>query len=137
MRTIGLVAFVRLGVWLLPFRKIQQISERLGRVRPDHGTLGIREIVWAVRLASRYVPQATCLTQALSTQILLGRNGHAAQTHIGVSLTGPEGFRAHAWVEHEGKVLIGRSEEFDCYAPILVLEGKTSASACPDAAPRA
>ena len=78
-----------------------------------------------MRLASRYVPRATCLVQALATQILLGRHGHAGQVHIGVALDEKLGFRAHAWVESQGEVLIGGSEELDGYAPMLVLDGST------------
>jgi hypothetical protein len=84
--------------------------------------------VWAVRLASRYVPRATCLVQALATQSLLGRNGHAGEVHIGVALDPKLGFRAHAWVESRGEVLIGGSEELDGYSPLLVLDGQSAAA---------
>ena len=53
------------------------------------------------------MPRATCLVQALSTQILLGRHGHAGKVHIGVALDPELGFRAHAWVESQGKILVG------------------------------
>jgi hypothetical protein len=125
IKSIVLVAVVRLGLWVAPFRIIQRVSGYLRRAsRNSRGsTAGVREIVWAVRLASRYVPRATCLTQALATQILLGRNGHAGEVHIGVALDPKLGFRAHAWVESQGEVLIGGSEELDGYSPLLVLDG--------------
>ena len=131
MKSIVLVAWVRLGLWLLPFREIQRVCEYLGRTRQSRrgSAAGTREIVWAVRLASRYVPRATCLVQALATQILLARHGHAGQVHIGVALGAKQGFRAHAWVESQGKVLVGGSDELDDYAPLLVLDGSTRQSA--------
>jgi hypothetical protein len=49
--------------------------------------------------------------------------------HIGVALNGESGFRAHAWVENQGEVLIGGSKELDGYAPMLVLEGSVCQSA--------
>jgi hypothetical protein len=125
MQSIVLVAVVRLGLWVLPFRIMQQVSVHWGRAsRSSRGSAaGPREIVWAVRLASRYVPLATCLVQALATQILLGRNGHAGEVHIGVALDPKLGFRAHAWVESQGEILIGGSEKIDDYSPLLVMDG--------------
>jgi hypothetical protein len=63
-------------------------------------------VAWAVAVASRFVPKATCLVQALAGQALLARRGHAARLHIGVSK--PEGrFEAHAWLEDEGRPILG------------------------------
>jgi len=129
MKSMLLVALVRLGLWLIPFRTIQRVCAYFGRPGGSGSAAGTREIVWAVRLASRYVPRSTCLVQALAAQILLGRHGHAGQVHIGVALDEKLGFRAHAWVESEGEVLIGGSEELDGYAPMLVLDGSTRQSA--------
>ena len=125
MKGIVLVALVRLGLWLMPFRTIQRVCAYYGQPSGRGSAGGTHEIVWAVRLASRYVPRATCLVQALATQILLGRHGHAGQVHIGVALDEKLGFRAHAWVESQGEVLIGGLEELDGYAPMLVLDGST------------
>jgi hypothetical protein len=123
LNSIALVAVVRVGLWLLPFRAMQRGCEKLGGVRRGRGgEAGTQEIARAVRLASRYVPRATCLVQALATQILLGRHGHAGQVHIGVALDAKLGFRAHAWVESQGKVLVGWAEELDRYAPMLILD---------------
>ena len=123
LAAIALTACVRLGLWLVPFRRIQYWCEHRGQAKKSGCDIGVREIVWAVRLGSRYVPRATCLTQALTAQILLARHGHAGEVHIGVALDGERGFRAHAWVEHGGEVLIGGAEKLDGYAPMLVLEG--------------
>jgi hypothetical protein len=47
------------------------------------------------------------LTQALAAHLLLLRNGFDAELCLGVA-RGPGGnFRAHAWVEQDGRVLIG------------------------------
>src|ERR1043165_7303877 len=102
--TIPLVAAVRLGVWFLPFRTMQRVAARFATPVPSHAPASPQEIACAVRLAARYVPRATCLTQALATQILLGRHGHQGEVHIGVALDAELGFRAHAWVKNQGKV---------------------------------
>jgi hypothetical protein len=110
------MAAVRLGLWMIPFRKMQRLCERLGRPRHDKAA-SAAEIARAVRLAGRYVPRATCLVQAFAAQILLGRHGHPAEVHIGVTLAG--GFQAHAWVKSGGAILVGGAEEASKYAPIL------------------
>ena len=81
-------------------------------------------VVWAVVVASRYVPMSTCLTQALAAQVLLARRGYSAHLHIGVAKEGAEAkLKAHAWVESDGKVLIGGSEP-GRYTHLLALEGE-------------
>ena len=66
------------------------------------------QVVWAVTVASRYVPgRTTCLSLALTVQGVLARRGHPSRLHIGV-VRGAEGqVDAHAWVECGGRVLIG------------------------------
>ena len=125
MQAVFWVACMRLSLWLLPFRVMQRVCTRLGRTQESRGgDTGTQEIVWAVRLAGRYVPRASCLVLALATQVLLGRHGHAGQVHIGVALDAPNGFRAHAWVECQGQVLIGGAERLDGFTPILVLDSQ-------------
>jgi hypothetical protein len=60
---------------------------------------------WAVRAASRRVPGATCLTQALALQALLERAGRRCRVEIGVAKN--ESFEAHAWLVCGNDVLIG------------------------------
>jgi hypothetical protein len=67
----------------------------------------VDRIAWAVSLAGRYVPRATCLTQALAMQILLKREGIAVQLHLGVAKDEQGRVTAHAWLEQDGRVLIG------------------------------
>jgi hypothetical protein len=64
---------------------------------------------WAAHaVGRRLLPKRPCLTQALVLQYLLLRRGDdAAELHIGVSKTKKKGLQAHAWIERNGKVLIG------------------------------
>jgi hypothetical protein len=77
---------------------------------------------WAVEVAGRYVPGATCLTQALALQIWLGRHGQSAALRLGVARGAGERLEAHAWLEHEGRVIIGAAER-PRYTPLPPLEG--------------
>jgi len=66
-------------------------------------------IAGAVRSAARLVPGASCLTQALAARVLLEQGGHSSRLHIGVSREHGD-FEAHAWVEHDGSIIIGEIE---------------------------
>src|SRR4029450_2085877 len=56
----------------------------------------VEELVWAVRAASRYVPKAPCLAQAVAMHALLTQSGHASRVEVGVMKHSR--FEAHAWV---------------------------------------
>ena len=105
-----LTAAVSAGLRLLPFATLQRwLQPPATKPAPAASAAPTSDdIVWAVTLAGRYVPGATCLVQALVAERLLKRAGHPAQMRIGVS--NQPAFRAHAWVESEGKVLLGETE---------------------------
>jgi len=67
-------------------------------------------VVWSVSVASRYVPKATCLVQALAMKALLDKEGHPANLQIGVMKDEGGKFQAHAWVESQDRILNGGSE---------------------------
>ena len=122
------VWMVRIVLWLLPFRLVRQLlagfadefgaSQTRGPIFPDR-------VVWAVMVASRYAPAATCLTQALATKVLLSRNGYHAVVRIGVARSEAGEFQAHAWVESDGSVVIGGSESsLKRYTPLATADGE-------------
>jgi hypothetical protein len=120
---------IKIGMLLLPFRTLRRLLTRaahtpVGKRRANHPS-SVR-IAWAVQTASRNTPGLkTCLAQALTTQLLLARHGYPALLHIGV-VRGEQGqFQAHAWVETEGKVVIGGSE-LERYTPLVALEAERS-----------
>jgi hypothetical protein len=86
-------------------------------VRPGRGSRPVERIVWAVGAAARRTPAATCLSSALALQRVLCAHGHHSELHIGVSRAGGV-FAAHAWVEREGRVLVGDSE-LDTYVRLM------------------
>lgn len=65
------------------------------------------EVAWSVNAASRFVPRATCLTQAFSAQRLLARRGVGSVVHLTVPKDASAGFRPHAWVMGDGVILLG------------------------------
>jgi hypothetical protein len=113
LRAFLLVCLVRLGLWILPFSVMRKFlvnsacSEPASAIEPGGF---IDRVVWAVGVASDYVPAATCLTQAFVTRFLLVEQGCDAVVRIGVARSKTGRFQAHAWVESNGRVIIGGSE---------------------------
>ena len=106
VRCAFLTAAVSAGLRLLPFATLQRwLQPRPANPPP---AAAADDIVWAVTIAGRYTPGATCLVQALVAEHMLKRAGHPAELRIGVS--NQPAFRAHAWVESEGKVVLGETE---------------------------
>lgn len=75
------------------------------------------QIVWAVGVAARYVPGANCLVQALVAKQLFDEQGLPAEIRLGVHKPEEVGFRAHAWLESEGRIVLGGAESASLYAP--------------------
>lgn len=112
-----LVGAVRLGLWVLPFRVLRRLVEvRDGKIfELQNSTTRMDRIIWAVKLASQYIPAATCLTQAFASEALLTRNGYPAVLRIGVVKTDEGQLEAHAWVECNGAVVIGNLRDLARY----------------------
>jgi Transglutaminase-like superfamily len=121
-----LLGAVRLGLWLLPFQTLRRLlaSRTYGTTTLPEET-SVTKVTWAVTVAGRYVPVATCLTQALAVQVLLGQQGLAATLRIGVARGEAGQFQAHAWVEYQGRVVIGGIEAPSRFTPLPLLEGKS------------
>jgi hypothetical protein len=101
------VAPIRAALSLLPFRTVQRLTTRpSSRIRTDDTS--DRDVAIAVLRASRVVPRATCLTQALAARRMLERRGRPAVLRIGVARG--TSFEAHAWVECDGEMVIGEHE---------------------------
>lgn len=126
LRTGLLLWAARLGLWLLPLATLRCLLTKLKPSEPisREGSANIEKIVWAVSVASRYVPAATCLTQALAGQILLAQHGEPALLQIGVAKNEAGDLEAHAWVESRGRIVIGDSRELFRYTRLPSVEEK-------------
>jgi hypothetical protein len=101
------VVAMRLGLWLIPYRILRPMVDVSPRCTPLPEDA--QPPAWIARYIvaiSRYVPQATCLTQALAAHLLLRREGFEPQLQLGVARDAGE-FKAHAWVECNGVVVVG------------------------------
>ena len=102
---------VRVGMWVIPFRVLLRCLHKMAVERDrlrGNNPLPPERIAWAIRVVSRYLPGTmNCLVQALATQSMLARRGHPARVRIGVAKDEGGQLKAHAWVECEGKIVIG------------------------------
>jgi hypothetical protein len=124
LRAALVLAAVRVAVWLLPLkttlRLISRVRDRRGPFQVDEPR--VHELTQAVRRAGRVIPKANCLPQALAGQILLGRGGHESEVRIGVCQDPERGFEAHAWLEHQGEVVLGELPDMARFSPMPSLE---------------
>ena len=94
----------RIGLWVLPYSSIREQASGM-EAKPEVGELSVEDIVWSVDIASKFVLDATCLTQALAAKRLLSWNGYNSDLWIGVDSC--NGFASHAWIERGGRVILG------------------------------
>lgn len=108
LRCVFVVSAVRLGLTFLSYNWLRRRINVKDAVAP--GNLEeLRRVAWGVAAASRLVPQATCLTQALAGQYLLAAAGKYSKIQIGIERgTGSE-LRAHAWLVSGDHIVLGGS----------------------------
>ncbi len=112
------LAWVRLALWARRFDPVRaRIAGRRAAGSPDPAEL--RRIAWGIGAASRLVPGATCLTQALAGQYLLALRGKASTVRLSLDQREPAGFHAHAWlIAGDVLVLGGSSADYAGHAPL-------------------
>jgi len=120
------LARVRWALRSTPFARLQQRRSERWHARGLPGATGrperleagaspsgvdaatdLTRVGWAVASAARFVPGATCLPQAMTAQALLIRRGRPSVIHTGFDRTDAKGVEGHAWLECDGRVVVG------------------------------
>ncbi|RWE49142.1 MAG: lasso peptide biosynthesis B2 protein [Mesorhizobium sp.] len=107
-RCLLVVVTVRLGLTLFSYNRVRGVVTRLN-ARQCASMGELRLFAWGVAAAARFVPGATCLTQALSGQYLLARKGNASNIRIGIERGTGEQLKAHAWLVSDNQIVLGGS----------------------------
>jgi Transglutaminase-like superfamily len=120
MRAALAVVSAKLAVRTLPLPAARAAVTRLERLGWIVTSAPADRIVWAVEAAGRAIPgMKNCLVQAVAAEAMLARAGHPCALRIGAAKNGPGGgLIAHAWLESEGRVLIGEFE-LERYTPLV------------------
>ncbi len=110
LRCFSTLSVARLGLSLLPFRVLQRwmLRATAGGSAPVEDEL---RVAWGLSRASALVPGATCLTQAIAGQFMLGRMGYRTQIRVGVRQGESGRLLAHAWLISGERVVLGGSDE--------------------------
>ena len=191
MEFLPLVVSVRWHLWRTPFSKLHptwrtrvqseldtsvfpqtEINASSADASSDHATTAeVWRCAHAVARAARLVPFASCLTQAMTLQLVLAQRGQPCSVCLGVnkssgrnggaptiqesatlaesgldapdspvpdspvpspSESSPSRFRAHAWVEWNGRVVLGgdvrRWKPLTIFAPVAPSASQNSGS---------
>ena len=135
MRVLFVVGVARTSLWVMP---VEAARRAVSRAAAGAAGNSVEQVVWAVRVVSRYLPGATCLTQAIAAQALLTHSGFPSQVEIGVAKERKDdrdnrsdkadkaktedesrGFHAHAWVVCKGQVVLG-GRQLERYNSLMV-----------------
>lgn len=106
MKAAALVASYRLATLVVPFRRISRMESE----EPETSRLApstVEHLAWAVSTAARAVPGGNCLPQALALRQLLRRRQEPSVLRLGVRRDDKGRLQAHAWVDWDGRTVIG------------------------------
>lgn len=120
-----LLLAIRLGLWLFPFQTLQRALARITQPTAklqEIDQASVNRVVWAVAIASRYIPGVKCLAQALATQVLLQQRGFPARLRIGLAKGEQGQLEGHAWVESQGQVVIGQESALERFTLVSAFE---------------
>jgi len=125
--TVGMMALVRASLSLFSLRDVVKGLQQVAKRFPSRHAVSDayrHEVTWsASRVGARMLPKRPCLTQALVAQFFLWRRGDTSTSmHIGVNKDSDGGLLAHAWLECDGRVIIGGTGSPEQYKRLDQLE---------------
>jgi hypothetical protein len=128
--TALLMLRVRAGLRLTSFAALRKRLDATGGAATRRASPQTPETVaWAVAAIARRLPGTTCLVQSLAAHALLLRRGYRPRLRIGVR--GREGaavpLDAHAWVECDGRVVVGDVDDLAAYDRLRPVAPPTAA----------
>jgi hypothetical protein len=121
-----LLAVVTAGLFFFPFDFFMKQIDRLAKRKKESiptKNFDSGKITWAVTQMSRYIPHARCLSKAITVKILLICHEDPVQLRIGIKKITNNSISAHAWVEHQGKIIIGNLSDLNQYHILAPLKG--------------
>jgi len=111
VRCLLMTIHVRLKLTLFSYKSVMLRINKARSKPPIYASIPPLLVVWCVKQASRIIPYASCLTQALTIKHYLARMGDDCTVKIGVRTELSGAFFAHAWVLYQGDLLWGGDED--------------------------
>ena len=126
-RAAAAIAVGRIGLLVFPLAKVRRAVQSLcrsGRPLPLERRATPEQVIRAAVSAGLHSPVgSTCLATALVAQAMLQHHGYEARLCLGVRRNAGGAFAAHAWLEREGKVVVGGPlSEIESYTPLPEME---------------
>jgi hypothetical protein len=118
------LTFVKVGLGVLRFQTLRRLLKKVtvGREQSVPQRRIVKKVVWSINKISAYAPFfRNCLNRALATQVLLGRRGQEVDLRIGVATDASGNFRAHAWIESDGRIVLGGMDDIWQLTPLPAL----------------
>lgn len=118
---LPIIVAARVGLSLFPLRRATRLMLHLAEAiaAPQAHTDYAERAARAVSCAGRLVPGADSLTLALATLTLLRRRGLTGRLRRGVRRDSAGVLHTHAWVEHNGRLIVGGPRELvAAYTPL-------------------
>lgn len=130
MEAVGLLACAWLGLRMFSFLTLRRLlggssADRLAGQR-GLSIQQIRRVAWSVHAVARRLPVGRpCLIEALAADAMLRRRGCACELRLGVlpQGSGAPSLAAHAWLEHDGMVMLGQLENLSDYSVLTAPKG--------------
>lgn len=125
-RTMGLMAAIRVALWVMPFPVVYSVLRyrkdrwtiRSAARAVSHPSVPMPRLLRRVHIAARVLPRANCLVRALVAEQLFARAGYVTTLRFGVANASGTLLTAHAWVECEGSVVVGGGRELEMFTPL-------------------
>lgn len=118
LKTAALMMLIKLAIRIVPFKRLYAALNRIARALEEKqpGPGDLNRALKAIDIAARHTPlDSTCLIQALTAQVLLARDGIPTDFQIGVIHGDAGQLEAHAWIVHQGKVVVGDRHDLSRY----------------------
>jgi hypothetical protein len=108
-------------------------AARRALVRIRRSALALRgaaseaRVIWAIEATGRWrVGGSSCLARALAAELLLPPAVQPPTVVVGVTSLAGGRLKSHAWIERDGRVLIGGGESRREYLPLVTWSGGTA-----------
>ncbi|MEM8979242.1 MAG: lasso peptide biosynthesis B2 protein [Pseudomonadota bacterium] len=134
MRWVGIyalclctVVFVRLGLWVTKYQNLRRLLIRRCPAVDPTKIPTVTRVVRGVDRTARFIPDASCLTRAISCQAILSWKCIPSTISIGVRKGEDGALKAHAWVLWNDQVVWDGNQDtqkdfkklLDLPAPVL------------------
>lgn len=117
LEAMVLLIGARIALWAFSLERAEKTLSRVAAISPAAST--VEQITRAIKVASCHVPKATCLPQALAGHALFKRSGLPSTLRIGVATNAAGRLEAHAWLESDGRAVIGGFPGLARYSPLV------------------